>query len=256
VLNGSTNKSFWDWLQGNKNQLLTTFDQLASNKLVKNGARVIFECCIEYPEQRPSMYRRTYGSLTDAISDWLNEYDKGYSSRPSVLLAKPTGTVPDDIISNILSARLSDLTANDLKEVCDAHRLSMSAENLLGGLLEEYLADRLLTNKWYCAWGKTITSVDFCSSKYELLQIKNRSNSENSSSSKVRVGTKILKWHRVNAATGETNWKQLSDLTGCTEISESDFKSFVIKTVSSNPESLYIEPGNTWSKASEQHSCY
>lgn len=255
MLNGSTNKSFWDWLQGNKNQLLTTFDRLASNKLVKNGARVIFECCIKYPEQRPSMYRRTYGSLTDAISDWLNEYDKGYSSRPSVLLAKPTGTIPDDIISNILSARLSDLTANDLKEVCDAHRLSMSAENLLGGLLEEYLADRFLTNKWYCAWycawGKTITSVDFCSSNYDLLQIKNRSNSENSSSDDVRDGTGILEWHRINAKTGKDCWGDLSSLTGCHSISESGFNSFVVDTISDNPDSLYVKPGNTWSKASE-----
>lgn len=250
MLNGSTNKSFKSWLDESSDQLLETFDGLASQEAVVNGARVVFECCILYPERRPSMHRRTYGSLADAIGDWLNEYDKGYRSRPSMLCAKPTGTIPDDIISNILSTRLANLTEDDLKAVCDAHRLSMSAENLLGGLLEEYLADHLLKNKWYCAWGKTFTSVDFCSSEYELLQIKNRSNSENSSSSKVRVGTKILKWYRVNATTGETNWKQLSDLTGCTGISESDFKAFVIKTVSSNPKSLYIEPGNTWSKAS------
>jgi len=64
------------------------------------------------------------------------------------------------------------------------------------------LADNLIAYGWHCAWGETIRSVDFCSEDGQLLQIKNRSNSENSSSSRVREGTNIIKWFRVNALTG------------------------------------------------------
>jgi hypothetical protein len=197
------------------------------------------------------MNRDGYSSLTEAIKKWLEKYWKGYNSRPSVLLAKKIGTVPDKMIDKILSVRLSNLNEEDLKSICDAHRLSMSAENLLGRLLEEYLAKYLIEHEWYCAWGSTIKSVDFCSSNYDLLQIKNRSNSENSSSDDVRDGTGILEWHRINAKTGKDCWGDLSSLTGCHSISESGFNSFVVDTISDNPDSLYVKPGNTWSKASE-----
>jgi len=55
-------------------------------------------------------------------------------------------------------------------------------------------------------------SVDFIhfdadKNKTQLLQVKNRSNSgEQFSSSKVRSGTAIKKWHRSDAISGATEW--------------------------------------------------
>ena len=58
-------------------------------------------------------------------------------------------------------------------------------------------------------------SVDFIkvASKEEarLLQIKNRSNSENSSSSAIRRGTIIEKWYRTNSTNGKTRWDLLPE---------------------------------------------
>jgi transcriptional regulator with XRE-family HTH domain len=70
------------------------------------------------------------------------------------------------------------------------------------GSEEEYLAEKLLPYGWYCCWGETMKSVDFCTQNGDLLQVKNRSNSENSSSNKIRQGTAIIKWHRINASNG------------------------------------------------------
>jgi hypothetical protein len=104
----------------------------------------------------------------------------------------------------------------------------------------------LLPYGWYCCWGDTIKSVDFCTPNGELLQVKNRSNSENSSSSKVRKGTQIRKWHRIDAKTGTYYWKTLNELVGCTDLSEQDFSSFVRKTLTDNPTAMYVEDNNVW----------
>jgi hypothetical protein len=37
----------------------------------------------------------------------------------------------------------------------------MSAENILGLILEEYLANNFKDEGWHCAWGDTVNSVDF-----------------------------------------------------------------------------------------------
>jgi hypothetical protein len=88
--------------------------------------------------------------------------------------------------------------------------------------------------------------VDFCTKQGDLLQVKNRSNSENSSSSSVRKGTTIRKWHRVNASNGVYYWKELNQLIGCSELSEEEFSKFVRKTIIKNPTALYLENSNYW----------
>jgi len=122
----------------------------------------------------------------------------------------------------------------------------MSAENILGLILEEYLSEKLQGDGWHCAWGETVKSVDFVHEDGRLLQIKNRSNSENSSSSTVRVGTEIEKWFRIKADRIEYMWEKLNDICGTTELSEESFVIFVQKTISDNPKCLAIEPDNPW----------
>lgn len=122
----------------------------------------------------------------------------------------------------------------------------MSAENILGLILEEYLYVNLRQFGWHCAWGETVKSVDFIHESGRLLQIKNRSNSENSSSSAVRNGTEIEKWFRIRADTGQYMWAGLNNICGTTHLSEQEFSNFVRATISSNPDCLAIEPHNPW----------
>ena len=79
-----------------------------------------------------------------------------------------------------------------------------------------------------------------------LLQIKNRSNSENSSSSAVRAGTQIEKWFRIKADRIEYMWGALNDICGTTHLSEDAFVTFVQTTIANNPACLAVEPNNPW----------
>ena len=79
--------------------------------------------------------------------------------------------------------------------------------------MELFLADVLEDNEWIWCSGEVYRSVDFCkivNNDITLLQIKNKYNSENSSSNKVRKNTQILKWHRLKKETD--NWEELNNL--------------------------------------------
>lgn len=79
-----------------------------------------------------------------------------------------------------------------------AHNFFMSAENIQGELLEEYIAENVKNFGWLWCSGNSIRAVDFCKRDGSaLLQIKNKNNTENSSSSAIRNGTKIEKWYRL-----------------------------------------------------------
>ncbi|MGB7440650.1 MAG: SinI family restriction endonuclease [Coleofasciculaceae cyanobacterium] len=215
------------------------------------AVHTVLSVCCKLPNLCPNLGKFELFS-EDYISKWLKKYFKGYNQRPSKRVSKKIGTVPDEIVDLIISTRLPSLDKQQITSINSAHRLSMSAENILGLLLEEYLADKLQLYGWYCCWGGTMKSVDFCNSNCDLLQVKNRSNSENSSSSKVRQGTNIKKWHRVNARTGTYCWDDLNSLVGCTELSESDFSSFVRQTIASNPAAVYVEDNNCWQNSGKQ----
>ncbi|MBQ0719855.1 MAG: SinI family restriction endonuclease [Gammaproteobacteria bacterium] len=153
----------------------------------------------------------------------------------------------DPIIEGIIGARIKKLSCDDLNKITYAHRLGMSAENILGLILEEYLSENLRGFGWHCAWGETVKSVDFVHESGRLLQIKNRSNSENSSSSAVRNGTEIEKWFRIKAGRIEYMWESLNEICGTATLSEESFVWFVRETISFNPGCLAVEPNNPWS---------
>ncbi len=181
-----------------------------------------------------------------AIKKWLGQYKAGHDNRASQRVSNPPGTVSDPIIEKIISARLVHLTDDDLLKISHAHRLRMSAENILGLLLEEYLATRLIKYGWHCAWGETIKSVDFVNEKGHLLQIKNRSNSENSSGKTVRDGTEIEKWYRIKADRVEYMWVKLNKICDTKHLSEEDFVKFAMNCINKNPASLAVESNNPW----------
>ncbi|ENK2293181.1 DNA topoisomerase IV subunit B [Vibrio parahaemolyticus] len=175
-------------------------------------------------------------ALSD-IDKWLNKYLNGYKNRKSVTQGNPTNTYDDDINDTIINAIRSDINMNTINE---ASKLLKRSQMAIGNLLEEYLAEELATHGWYMAWGETVKSTDLVSNKNERLQVKNRNNTENSSSSQVRNGTDIIKWHRLNANNGAKYWDSLVELTRCRTLSEERFKSFIERVVKNNNEVLFI----------------
>lgn len=144
----------------------------------------------------------------------------------------PPRTVPDELVSEILVAYYG-VRVGDVPRIKREHSLSMSAENIVGDLLERYLASVLEPNGWIWCSGATITAVDFIKppttrgGAWTKLQVKNRSNSENSSSSSVRNGTDIQKWHRSDAASGSTRWSDFPAPESVSSLTEAGFRSFV-----------------------------
>lgn len=72
----------------------------------------------------------------------------------------------------------------------------MASENIVGDLLERYLAEKLEPCGWIWCSGTSVKAVDFIhydneKDEWGLLQVKNRDNTENSSSSKIRDNTPI-----------------------------------------------------------------
>jgi hypothetical protein len=55
------------------------------------------------------------------------------------------------------------MKGDDIVRIEFAHRLAMSAENLLGPFVEEYVFERLKSHGWALAWGETVKSVDLSS---------------------------------------------------------------------------------------------
>lgn len=177
-----------------------------------------------------------------AEAKFVHSFIKGYANRPSVRISNPTGTKADLIIDSLIKSRISSFSDKDIERIKFDHRLSMAAENIIGSILEEYIHVNVLKYGWSCCWGNCITAVDFCSNDGKLLQVKNKSNTENSSSSKIRQGTPIIKWFRLHANTGKTNWDTLNTIIGKSALfSEAGFKKFAVELIKKNPNALYLD---------------
>ncbi|MGB0563891.1 MAG: SinI family restriction endonuclease [Spirulinaceae cyanobacterium] len=210
--------------------------------------RTILKACYRNPGLSPSLKAKTPEILAKT---WLKRYRSSYENRISKRIPQPPGTVPDPIISIIINARLVGLTMEHLEQIKYAHRLSMSAENIQGLLLEEFLADQLSDYGWYCCWGASVRHVDFCNVDGSLLQVKNRSNSENSSSSRVRINQPIEKWYRVDAKTGLYQWDYFNSRYNTDRFSENNFVKFVQQVLIGNPDALAVEADNPWQDLSD-----
>ena len=153
------------------------------------------------------------------------------SARSPKLPAEPR-TVPDRMVSFILEHYFNCAT-QDLERIKKEHSLSMAAENIVGDLLERYLASELEPLGWVWVSGSLVKGADFLrppankGEKWYALQVKNRDNSENSSSSAIRDGTEIKKWFRTFSRRTETNWVNFPHYSHRELFSEEGFENFV-----------------------------
>lgn len=164
-------------------------------------------------------------------------YFAGY--RRSDLPAEPS-TVPDEMVS-VLMREFYGYSDSDCQRIQTEHQHSMCAENCVGNLLERYINSLLKDKGWYWCCGDFVKAIDFLSKDKErqwfALQIKNRNNSENSSSSAIRHNTTIQKWFRSfskdtqKGRSSFTNWDNLPWLMQGHNLSEQGFKKFVLNYI-------------------------
>lgn len=135
-----------------------------------------------------------------------------------VKLPSKSKTIADEAVSKLMATHYN-VQRNRLEEVSEEHRQSMAAENFIGHLLERYISTGFRDTGWVWCSGELVKSVDFIRRApgnglvWEALQVKNRDNSENSSSSAIRKGTSIQKWHRTKSRSGKTCWESFPAVT-------------------------------------------
>ncbi len=172
-------------------------------------------------KKRPDIYS------ANGLEQLADKYFKGY--RRSDFPKEPT-TIPDEAVSTVMQVAYG-YSQTQSEKIKLEHQHSMSAENCVGALLERYLDSILRIEGWHWCCGDFVKAVDFinrdASGQWLALQIKNRDNSENSSSSAVRKGTTIQKWFRSFSKKKGTNWENLPPLMQGYDLSEQGFLTFV-----------------------------
>lgn len=192
---------------------------------------------LEFFYDFPGMYKsRKKNSATKGSADWQIEITERISNAMGRPVAVPEArTIPDPIVWLILETKY-ELEPSRKSQVEQEHQMAMNAENIVGNLLEEYIHSVGRSFGWVKCFGETVEATDFLkkgAGKWLLYQIKNRDNSENSSSKKARKvvkdreGLEIEMWFRCKARTGETNWANFPDQILRSHLSESGFREFV-----------------------------
>ncbi len=183
------------------------------------------------------------------LEHWIANYVNAKSNLPRNRVAKPKQACSDPAVSQLV--KIVSNSDDELVKIQERHHnLFMSAENILGQLLEEYIAAKVSNYGWIWCAGNTLRAIDFCHLTIGYLQIKNKSNSENSSSSNIREKTNIKKWYRLGTkkSNGQQipvfKWEDLnkiinSDIPNYLEpcnMNEDDYRSFLINVAKQNPK--------------------
>ncbi|MEA9393614.1 SinI family restriction endonuclease [Acerihabitans sp. TG2] len=206
-------------------QKMDQIDPTLSNRFV-----LLIKFLSQFPENcsvpRDNEIKRNFGK-EEHIAYLANSF---YLSR---MPRKPTppATVSDEVVSIVLNVSF-DIPEENLARIKEEHRLSMGAENIVGDLLERYLAEKLEPSGWIWCSGTIVKAVDFIYysqdiGEWRLLQVKNRDNTENSSSNKIRDNTPIKKWFRTFSRRNATNWNAFPDEICNKNLTEKNFREFV-----------------------------
>lgn len=184
----------------------------------------------KFPEAASAM--RGKGAPTIGSRLYIERQASSFASAREQRAPQAPATVPDDMVSVILHEYF-EIPLGDLDRAKREHLLSMGAENFVGDLLERYLASVMEPRGWIWCSGAMVRAVDFvkpptqANGEWRMLQVKNRDNSENSSSSAIRIGTNIEKWHRTFSKRAGSNWAEFPDPGLRPHLSEAAFKTYV-----------------------------
>jgi hypothetical protein len=217
----------------------------------------IFEIASKNRKLFPGANMGKNPTLEKYMNHWVLCYCKDIENPASGKKANPKTSCSDPVVRAMIK-QVKQIEDKVIDAEEKAHIIFMSAENVLGNLLEEYIANKIQPYGWIWCAGQTLNAIDFCNSKGNaLLQIKNKSNSENSSAGKVRDGTIIRKWFRLGTSRKEGkllpvyHWDELNEIINeyatknvdengnllkkC-DMSEKEFQEFIKDVIKKNPE--------------------
>ncbi|MDO4546291.1 MAG: SinI family restriction endonuclease [Bacillota bacterium] len=222
-------------------------DCLQHNEQIKD-LNVIFKIAITNLSLFPNFNLPTGSTYKDYIDRWIHGYSEALKNIPSEKEASPKLSCSDPAIKTIVQ-NVTKASNAEAEQQNSHHNLFMSAENIQGNLLEEYINKNIRPLDWYWCAGNVLRAVDFCSPKGPvLLQIKNKSNTENSSSGAIRIGTDIKKWYRLGTKTQnrvkipDYKWEKLNEIINQTvskkglkaSMNEEDYQNFLATVAKKN----------------------
>ena len=211
----------------------------------------IFEIALLSPILFPQISIKGECNPQIYINRWVKGYKDAINNLPSNHIATPKTSCTDPAIRTIVQT-IQNLTNDQAINGEKTHNLFMSAENIQGKLLEQYIASKIRQYGFICCQGETLRAIDFCNTNGScLLQIKNKHNSENSSSSSIREGTMIKKWYRLGTKTirgvkhPEYKWDNLNDIVNTYKtqgnslpscnMTEIEYRNFLKEVALANP---------------------
>lgn len=198
-------------------------------KLAEKYAKLI-SFLAEHPDAAAGLRGKSAPSIGSEA--YISRQATAFAEARRLHAPQAPATVPDDMVSVILHVHFG-IPTDSLERAKQEHLLSMGAENFVGNLLERYLASIMEDVGWIWCSGSLVKAVDFVKppsavvGQWRLLQVKNRDNSENSSSSAIRDGTTIEKWHRTFSKRPGKNWAVFPDPALRHRLSESGFTDYV-----------------------------
>ena len=174
-------------------------------------------------------------SITARLQNNQSKLDAAFIKGRETKHPIPPKTATDPAVCIILESYFN-YSPKTLDSLIESHKAAMAAENIVGELLERFLASVLEPHGWIWCSGSVVRAVDFIkeqpANQWLLLQIKNRDNSENSSSQAVREGTNIKKWFRAFSRQEAFNWSAFplapdDPIEIRDNLTEENFRSFI-----------------------------
>ncbi|MCI2255776.1 SinI family restriction endonuclease [Domibacillus sp. PGB-M46] len=250
---------------------LTKDQQLTLNTLI--------DWIVEFkyiPAQKPSKNiseKPLDEQVLPLLKKWLSNYINSLKNPLANRKAKPLSEkdiVKDPALGYMLSLYYEIVSGRpvegeDIEQALQAHQILMAIEYVQGNFLEGYIASVICKDPYNFIWcdGQTLKAADFCKRivgeggqpELKLIQVKNKHNTENSSSKTVRNNTTIEYWFRLGKRTGKNKnnipvykWDKLSkmveDITGHNpKLNEEDYIGFLKDIISKNPYVLYNQKG-------------
>lgn len=115
------------------------FASLAGNKPELNDLEIIFEVGLTDLSLFPNIKLSDSATYMDYLEKWIKGYNDATSNPPSKRKASPKGSCSDPAIQTIVQIAMST-DENFATRMAAYHNLFMSAENIQGNLLEEYIS--------------------------------------------------------------------------------------------------------------------
>lgn len=198
-----------------------------------------FQILLAFLQANPDSFSSRNKKLSIETEEGIAALHENYlSEKNKKLELKESNTIPDVAVSMILK-QWKNFSDEKLEQIKVEHKLSMSAENKVGQLLERYIAEILEPHGWVWCAGDFVKAIDFIkydeiTKTWKAVQIKNRKTTENSSSSAIRNGTNIQKWFRTfdkpsRNRSSDDNWDQFPEGEFRNLLSEDGFLNYIRK---------------------------